>query len=82
MEETKEKYHWVIDTTKSIVNEARKALWVTFISRVQHELHSRQEIAYKLMMHLNREERDTTQLNIIPKKRWQNTTKIYSTVPV
>ena len=39
------------------------------ISRVECDLHGRQEIVHKLMRHLINEERDTAQQNIILKER-------------
>lgn len=48
-----------------MVREAHKTSWETFISRTEEDVHGRQEVAYKVMKYLNKEERDTVQLNII-----------------
>lgn len=68
--EAKEQYHKIRNETKAIVRKAHRTSWDMFINRVEHDVHGRQEIAFKLMKHLNREERDTVNLNIIPISDW------------
>jgi hypothetical protein len=36
--------------------------WYTYISNTEHDVHGRQEIAYRILRELNKTERDTTQL--------------------
>lgn len=37
---------------------------------IEHDIHGRQEIAYKVMQHLNSEEEDTTKINTISTEKW------------
>ena len=54
--QTKEKYNQVRNTVRLLIIYTHKASWDTFISGVELDLRGRQDIAYKLMRHLNREE--------------------------
>lgn len=57
--ENREKYREAIRETKRIRKQLTQTRWNTFISRIEHDVHGRQTIAYKIFKHVNKEERDS-----------------------
>lgn len=69
-EETKEIYKQKRNYSKILVTKAHQESWDRFVSNIENDIHGRQEIAYKIMRHLNTEEKDNAELNIIKEKGW------------
>lgn len=69
-EEAKQAYKAKRNMAKSLVRKLNDASWNKFIGDVEHDLHGRQLFAYKLLKHLNQNEKDTAYLNIIPESKW------------
>jgi hypothetical protein len=42
---------------------AHQESWEKFISTIEHDVHGRQQIAYKVIQSLNSTQRDTAQIN-------------------
>lgn len=69
-EENREVYKNKRNRAKDIVRRAHDESWTTFISKIEHDLHGGQAMAYKVMQHLSKSEKDTANINVIPEKRW------------
>jgi hypothetical protein len=49
---------------------AHQESWEKFISTIEHDVHGRQQIAYKVIKSLNSTQRDTAQINNIKTEQW------------
>jgi hypothetical protein len=49
---------------------AHQESWEKFISITEHDVHGRQQIAYKVIKSLNSAQRDTAQINNIKIEQW------------
>ena len=54
---------------KGLVKQAHDESWSQFIERVEHDVHGRQLVAYKMLKGMNKNGNDKTNLNIIPKHK-------------
>lgn len=73
--ENREKCRQAIRETKRIRKQLTQTRWNIFISRIEHDVHSRQAIAYKIIKHLNKEERDSANISVLNKECGCNITK-------
>lgn len=69
-EEIREIYVEKRNRARAIVRRAHQESWDRLISNIEHDIHGRQEVAYKLMRQLNKQERDTARLHTIDKEAW------------
>lgn len=69
-ERNKLEYNRMTQTVKDLNRQAQQNRWDTFISKIENDVHGRQQMAYKIMKHLNSEEKDTAQINIITTTEW------------
>jgi hypothetical protein len=49
-----------------------KESWDRFISRIEHDIFGKQNMAYKVLKHLNRTNKDTIEINNIEDQKWIN----------
>lgn len=57
---------------KRSVRQITRDSWDKYISEIENDIHGRQNCAYKIMKHLNKEERDTLNINPIEEQKWLN----------
>jgi hypothetical protein len=70
-EEAKNNYKTHRNTAKHKVRMAHQESWEKFINTIEHDVHSRQQIAYKVIKKtLNSTQRDTAQINNIKTEQW------------
>jgi endonuclease/exonuclease/phosphatase family metal-dependent hydrolase len=69
-DESKQNYRSKRNIARAIIRRAHKESWEAFIRKVEEDLHGRQQVAYKIMKHLNKTEKDTARLNVVSKDRW------------
>ena len=69
-DEAREIYRRKRNEVKIIVRKVHQEFWDIFISTVDHDVHGRQMMAYKVLKHLDSEERDVANLNIIREEQW------------
>lgn len=69
--QNEETYKSKRNTAKAIARRAHQQYWDIFVSNIEHDLHGRQEVAYKIIKHLNSQERDTARLNVIEDEEWK-----------
>jgi len=62
-ESDKLEYKMLVAIVKRETRKIKKQCWETFVSRVEHDLHGRQINAYKIIINLNRTEKDNLRLN-------------------
>lgn len=53
----------------SIVRRANSKSWDRFISNMEHDVHGYQSFTHKMMKHLNPEETEIANINIIPEEK-------------
>lgn len=58
------------DLVKREVRKVKKENWERCVSEIEYDIHGSQNKAYKIMKHLNKDARDTIQLNTIPETEW------------
>jgi hypothetical protein len=63
-------YKMIRAVVKRETRRLNRNSWDTHISNIEHDLHGRQETAYKIVRELNKTERDRIQLNPISKDEW------------
>lgn len=51
--------------------DRHKQSWERFIANIEHDVHGRQVLAYKIMKMLNRNERETLCVNCIHESEWR-----------
>lgn len=56
--------------TNNIVRKAVEGSWDKFISNIENDIHGRQEVAYKIMRQLLKQEKDTAHLHTRDKDTW------------
>lgn len=56
--EDKEQYQAQARVVKNLVRQAHRESWDKYVSNIEHDIHGRQTSAYKIMKHLNKEEKD------------------------
>lgn len=52
------------------VRKIKRTSWEKYISDIEHDVHGRQDKAYKILKHLNNQTRDNLKLNLIPQEEW------------
>jgi hypothetical protein len=62
-ESDKLEYKMLVAIVKRETRKIKKQCWETFVSRVEHDLHGHQINAYKIIINLNRTEKDNLRLN-------------------
>jgi hypothetical protein len=60
-----EKYKEQRNIAKKVVRQTNQQSWEKFISEIEHNIHGRQQFTYKIMKHLNNQEKDTAKMNTI-----------------
>ena len=55
---------------KTIVSKTHKESWDRFISRIEFDIFGEQSMAYKVLKHLNRTNKDTIENNNIEDQKW------------
>jgi hypothetical protein len=55
---------------KRETRKIKRQCWETLVSRTEHDLHGRQINAYKIIINLNRTEKDNLQLNPLTEHTW------------
>jgi hypothetical protein len=58
-------YKMLVAIVKRETRKIKRQFWVTFVSRIEHDLNGRQINAYKIIKNLNRTEKDNLQINPI-----------------
>jgi hypothetical protein len=76
-EENFETYKTERNIAKAIVSKTHKESWDRFISRIETDIFGEQSMAYKVLKHLNRTNKDTMKINNIEDQKWINHYKIY-----
>ena len=66
-----ETYKEVRNRAKTIVRQAHRQSWERFISNIEHDVHGRQVMAYKIMKMLNGKEREEVSVNPITVELWK-----------
>lgn len=56
---------------KSISKKLKEEHWDKLISNIEDDVHGRQEMAYKLMKYMNKEEREMANINVIEEHKWK-----------
>lgn len=56
--------------TKNLIKRSHSESWERFIASIEHDIHGRQNVAFKLMKHMNKAEKDTASINIITEHQW------------
>jgi hypothetical protein len=64
------KYKEKRNIAKKIVRQTHQQSWEKFISEIEHDIHGRQQLAYKIMRHLNNQEKDIAKMNTIKENQW------------
>ncbi|KAJ4444214.1 hypothetical protein ANN_06005 [Periplaneta americana] len=52
------------------VRKIKRTSWEKYIGDIEHDVHGRQDKAYKILKHLNNQTRDNLKLNLIPQEEW------------
>jgi hypothetical protein len=55
---------------KTIVSKTHKESWDRFICRIEADIFGEQSMAYKVLKHLNRANKDTIEINNIEDQKW------------
>ena len=71
-EENFETYKTERNIAKKIVSKTHKESWDRFISRIDTDIFGEQSMAYKVLKHLNRTNKDTMEINNIEDQKWIN----------
>jgi len=71
-EENFETYKIRRNIAKTIVSKTHKESWDRFISRIETDIFGEQSMAYKVLKHLNRTNKDTIEINNIEDQKWIN----------
>lgn len=53
-----------------MIREAHNVSWDKYISNIENDIHGRQRTAYKIMKHLNKDEKDIANLQILDYSLW------------
>lgn len=69
-EDNREEYKKARNVAKTIIKKAHTESWERFIGCIEHDLHGRQSLAYKVIKTLNKNERENIQINAIDKQSW------------
>ena len=72
-EENFETYKIKRNIAKTIVSRTLKESRDRFISRIESDIFGGQSMAYKVLKHLNRTNKDTTEINNIEDQKWIKT---------
>lgn len=56
---------------KDLTRTAHQQSWEKYVSEIEHDVHGRQLVAYKILKHLSSSEKDTVKLNIIADETWK-----------
>jgi hypothetical protein len=64
------KYKEKRNIAKKVVRQAHQQSWEKFISEIEHDIHGRQQFVYKIMKHLNNQEKDIAKMNTIQENQW------------
>jgi len=59
-----------VTTVKRETRKIKRQVWETFVSRIEHDLHGSQINAHKIIINLNRTEKDNLRLNPIVEHTW------------
>ena len=60
-----ESYREKRNRSKSIIRIVHNESWQIFVSNTENDIHGRQNMAYKVMKHMNKNERDAVDINVI-----------------
>src|SRR5215469_5511145 len=71
-EENFEAYKIRRNIAKIILSKTHKESWDRFISRIETDIFGEQSMAYKVLKHLNRTNKDTIEINNIQDQKWIN----------
>src|SRR5215510_13644971 len=71
-EENFETYKISRNIAKTTVSKTHKESWDRFISRIETDIFGEQSMAYKVLKHLNRTNKDTTEINSVEDQKWIN----------
>ncbi|XP_039280839.1 uncharacterized protein LOC111056792 [Nilaparvata lugens] len=69
-DQAKQNYRIKRNIAKTIVRKAHEDSWDRFISGIEDDLHGRQEVAYKLIKHLNSDVKEMAKIENIGKEEW------------
>jgi hypothetical protein len=58
------------NTANKMVSKTHKESWDRFISRIETDIFGKQNVACKVLKHLNRTDRDTIEINTIEDQKW------------
>jgi hypothetical protein len=50
---------------KKLVQKASREAWDQYVSTLEHDIHGRQNFVYKVIKHLNKEGKDTANIQVI-----------------
>src|SRR5215468_5463119 len=71
-EENFETYKIRRNIAKTVVSTTHKESWDRFISRIETDIFGEQSMAYKVLKHLNRTNKDIIEINNIEDQKWIN----------
>lgn len=66
-----EEYKAIRNTAKDLTRKAHQQSWERFVSNIEHDIHGRQTMAYKVLKHLNANEKDTARIYPIEDEKWE-----------
>jgi len=69
-EENLEKYKIIRNMAKTVVSKTYKESWDRFICGIEDDIFCEQSMAYKVLKHLNRTNKDTIEINNIEDQKW------------
>lgn len=69
-EDDRTEYKYRSAIAKKEVRKLKRLSWDNYISNIEYDCHGSQDIAYKILKHLNSTEKDTVKINNITEKEW------------
>lgn len=69
-DESKELYKEKRNYATQLIRHAHQQSWDQMITTIEHDIHGRQALAYKMMKHFNTSEREIARLSVIGKDQW------------
>ena len=68
--ESKVEYKYRCALARREVRKIKRNSWEKYVSDIEHDVHGRQEKAYKILKHLNKTEKDNLHLTTITEEKW------------